>query len=91
LDVNRLLEAQRYELVLKARETELSRQTAAVAVEIERRRLVLVEADRDLRVLESLEQRQRREHQRHEQRAETKQLDEAAIQRYKTVRAKPSW
>jgi flagellar FliJ protein len=91
LDVNRLLEAQRYELVLKARETELSRQTAAVAVEIERRRLVLVEADRDLRVLESLEERQRREHQRHEQRAETKQLDEAAIQRYKTVRAKPSW
>ena len=52
LDVNRLLEAQRYELLLAARGQELAKQTALVAAEIEHRRQALVEADRDVRVLE---------------------------------------
>jgi flagellar FliJ protein len=89
LDVNRLLEAQRYELVLKAREMEIGRQMATIAVETERRRQVLVEADRDVRVLELLDERQLREHQRRQQRVEAKQLDEAAIQRHGFVGAEP--
>jgi flagellar FliJ protein len=91
LNVNQLLEAQRYELVLRAREAELNRQSAALAIETERRRHVLVEADRDVRVLELLEERQRREHQLCQRRVEAKQLDEAAVQRYGAIGAHPSW
>jgi flagellar export protein FliJ len=81
LDVNRLLEAQRYELVLKGRELELARQRELLAVEIERRRQAAVEADREVRVLELLDEKHRRAHQRQEQHLETKQLDEAALVR----------
>jgi flagellar protein FliJ len=82
LDVNRLLEAQRYELLLKLRGEELIKQTALLAAEIERRRQILVEADRDVRVLELLDERHRRDHDRHQSRLESRQLDEAAIVRW---------
>jgi flagellar export protein FliJ len=82
LDVNRLLEAQRYELLLKSRGEELAKQSALLAAEIERRRQTLVEADRDVRVLELLDERHRREHDRRQHRLETKQLDETAVQRW---------
>jgi flagellar protein FliJ len=82
LDVNRLLEAQRYELVLKTREQELARQKELLAVETERRRQAVVEADREVRVLELLDDRHRRQHQREQQRQETKQMDEAALVRH---------
>jgi flagellar FliJ protein len=91
LDVNRLLEAQRYELVLKVRETELTQQQTAVAAETERRRQVLVEAERDLRALELLDERQRREHERNHERALAKHLDEAAIQRYLSTGPLATW
>lgn len=79
LDVNRLLEAQRYELLLKARGDELAKQAALLAAEIERRRQQLVEADRDVRVLELLDERHRRAYDRRAARLESRQLDEAAI------------
>ena len=81
LDVNRLLEAQRYEMLLKARGQELAKQATLLAAETERRRQVLVEADRDVRVLELLDERHRQEHNRRRQRTEMKQLDEAAQNR----------
>jgi flagellar protein FliJ len=81
LDVNKLLEAQRYELLLKARAQELAKQATLLAAETERRRLLLVEADRDVRVLELLDERHRREHVRQQQRNEIKQLDEVAMNR----------
>jgi flagellar export protein FliJ len=81
LDVNRLLEAQRYELLLKARALELAKQATLLAAETERRRLSLVEADREVRVLEMLDERHRREHDRQQQRLEIKQLDEVAMNR----------
>jgi flagellar export protein FliJ len=81
LDVNRLLEAQRYELVLKNREQELARQKDLLAVETERRRQAVVEADREVRVLELLDDRHRRQHQLEHGRQEMKQLDEAAAVR----------
>jgi flagellar FliJ protein len=81
LDVNRLLEAQRYELLLKAREQELAKQATLLAAETERRRQLLVEADRDVRVLEKLDERHREEHNRRRQRMELKELDEAASNR----------
>jgi flagellar protein FliJ len=81
LDVNRLLEAQRYELVLKAQAMELAQKEAMLAVETERRRQLLIEADRDVRVLERLDERHLGEHRRREQRFEVKQLDEVANRR----------
>jgi flagellar export protein FliJ len=81
LDVNRLLEAQRYELVLKTREQELARQKELLAVETERRRQAVVEADREVRVLELLDERHRKQHQQDELSKEIKQLDEAALNR----------
>lgn len=78
LDVNRLLEAQRYELVLKVRDQELVKQEILLAAEIERRREALIESDREVRVLELLEEKQRSAHRRQSERRETKRLDEVA-------------
>jgi flagellar export protein FliJ len=83
LDVNRLLEAQRYELLLKAQGEELAKQAILLAAEAERRRQTLVEADREVRVLELLDERHRRAHDREEQRAETKRLDDVATVRWR--------
>lgn len=81
LDVNRLIEAQRYDLLLKARDQELAKQAVLLAAETERRRQQLVEADREARVLDRLDERHREEHKRRQQRREWKQLDEAAANR----------
>jgi flagellar FliJ protein len=86
LDVNRLIEAQRYELVLKAQSQELAKQAMLLAAETERRRQILVEADRELRALELLDERHQRAHAIEKQRAETKRLDEAAMQRWRIAR-----
>ena len=86
LDVNRLLEAQRYELLLKAQSMELAKQAILLAAETERRRQLLVEADREVRVLEMLDERNRQTHERNQQRAETKRLDEAATVRWRGER-----
>ena len=86
LDVNRLVEAQRYELVLKAQGQELAKQALLLAAETERRRQILVEADREVRALELLDERHQRAHAIEEQRSETKRLDEAATQRWRLGR-----
>jgi flagellar export protein FliJ len=85
LDVNRLLEAQRYELLLKARGQELAKQATLLAAETERRRQALVEADREVRLLELLDERKRREYERRRQRMEIKQLDEVAMYRRRST------
>jgi flagellar protein FliJ len=81
-DVNRLIEAQQYDLVLRARQQDLARQESLLAIETERRRLALVEAERDVRALELLDERHRRAHRRHADRLQTKQLDEVAAGRW---------
>jgi len=83
LDVNRLLEAQRYELLLKAQSQELTKQAVLLAAETERRRQTLVEADREVRVLELLDERHRRAHKLEAQREETKRLDDVATVRWR--------
>lgn len=88
LDVNRLLEAQQYELVLRARQQELARQEALLSIETERRRLALVEAEREVRVLELLDERHRRAHRRRQERLDTKQLDEVAARSRGRVNAR---
>lgn len=81
VDVNDLLAGQRYELVLKAQQQIVERQSAKLAEEVERRRQSLVEAERDVQVMEKLDSRLRAAHRVTEQAAETKQLDEIAQQR----------
>src|SRR5688572_26241999 len=68
LDVNQLLAAQRYQLALEAQSRALAEQAAKLAEEVERRRLALVEADREVRVLDKLEERQRLQHRANAQR-----------------------
>jgi flagellar FliJ protein len=83
LNVNQLLEAQRYELLLRARSQELTKQAILLSAESERRRQLLVEADREVRVLEMLDDRHHREFNQEQQRKETKQLDDLATQRWR--------
>jgi flagellar FliJ protein len=78
-DVNRLLETQRYELLLKAQSEQMAKQAMLLAAETERRRQILVEADREVRVLERLDERQEREFNLNAERREAKRLDEIAI------------
>lgn len=77
-DVNRILQTRRYEAILKGSLAQISTQAKQVAAEVERRRQILTEADRQVRVLEKLELRQREEYERKELRQEMKQLDEVA-------------
>jgi flagellar export protein FliJ len=82
LDVNQLLAAQRYRLSLEAQSTALAEQAAKVAEEVERRRQALVEADREVRVLDKLEERQRAQHRAAADLAAGKALDEIATMRW---------
>ncbi|MBC7856283.1 MAG: flagellar export protein FliJ [Pirellulaceae bacterium] len=77
-NIDRLLQTHRYEAILKGTLAQLVAQEKQVAAEIERRRHVLTEADRQVRVLEKLQERKREEHARGELRQEMKQLDEVA-------------
>jgi flagellar FliJ protein len=78
-DVDALLQTHRYELVLLAHQRQLSSQLAQVEAETQRRRLILVEADQQVRVLEKLRERQLRAHRQQAARLEVKQLDEQAL------------
>ena len=78
LDVDRLIDAQRYELLLTAEQQAVERQGAALAVEIDKRREALAAADREVRVLEKLRETQALRHRAEEERQQQKQLDEVA-------------
>ena len=80
VNVDQLVEAQRYELVAQAQQQRVADQRQAVAAEIERRRQSLVEADREVRVLEKLRQRQTEQHRAAEELREARRLDEVAVQ-----------
>jgi flagellar FliJ protein len=81
-DVDGLVRAHRYQLILKAQAQQLAGQMVQVAAEIERRRQVLVEADRQVRVLEKLRERQLAKHRREQERREAKTYDELAATGY---------
>jgi flagellar protein FliJ len=81
VDVDRLVESQRYELSLKSQQRELQMQRQSVTAEIERRRLALVEANREVRVLENLREKQAARDRQEQNRREIKQLDEVSQRR----------
>jgi flagellar export protein FliJ len=76
LDVDRLLDVRRYELVLRSRQEHARQQRQSLELEIERRRRALVDANRHVRVLEGLRQKQQERHLQEENRQEVKRLDE---------------
>lgn len=78
VDVDRLLEAQRYEAVVALEILHVERQRAAVAEEMNKRREALVEADREFKVLEKLREKRLQEHGTELLAQEMKVLDEAA-------------
>lgn len=81
-DVDALLQSHRYEVILVAQRRQLAAQLSQVEAETNRRRQVLVEADRQVRVLEKLRDRQAAAHRQEVQRQETKQFDEMAAVAY---------
>lgn len=78
VDVDRLLEAQRYEASVQVEILHVEDQRRRVTAEIETRRAALVEADRELKVLEKLRATRLSEHLRMEAAWDVKRLDEAA-------------
>jgi flagellar protein FliJ len=79
VNVEGLLNARRYELILKGELTAVGSQMSQVREEIERRRLALLEADRDVKVLEKLRELKASEQAAKEQKRENRQLDEAGL------------
>ena len=82
LSVEGLLNSRRYESQLKSRVAELQQQMSQVLAEVERRRILLMEADRDVKVLEKLREREREQQVETARKREGKQLDEAALRGY---------
>ena len=89
-DVDALLQTHRYELVLAARRRQLGAQVLQVQAETQRRRQVLVEADRQVRVLEKLRERQAAAYRQRAERLAVKQFDEIAAVAYVRRREVPS-
>lgn len=82
VNVDRLLDATRYDVVLRVEKSKLEGQQAAVAAEIEKRREALVAADRDVRSLELLRETQQERHRAEEEDRARKELDEIAGRRH---------
>jgi flagellar export protein FliJ len=78
VNVDSLLDTHRYELTLRAATAQIVQRREQVAVEIERRREALVQANRDVRVLEKLREHQTSRHREEEAQRELKLLDEVA-------------
>ncbi len=80
-DINQLLASQRYHQVLLAQQATMTEQARLLALEAERRRQNVVEADQEVRVLERLHERQVASFRQEELRREMKVLDEVAARR----------
>ncbi|MCU0876785.1 MAG: flagellar export protein FliJ [Pirellulaceae bacterium] len=76
VDLDALIQNQRYGLLLKARGSQLAEQLAQVVNEVARRRAALVEADREVRMLEKLREKQAAAQRLADERREQKLLDE---------------
>ena len=81
INVDRLIGTQRYELELRGRLALLTHQRQLLAGEIQRRRQALVEANREVRVLEKLRDKQLEKFRAAENYHDLKRLDEIAQQR----------
>ena len=78
-DVDALLQINRYQIQLIGQRRTLDTQVAQIVAESERRRQVLVEADRQVRVLEKLREKQAEAATEAALRQEIKDFDEASL------------
>lgn len=78
LNVDRLVDSHRYQIVLGTQLKVIDEQSQKLAAEIEKRRQALVAADREVRVLEKLREHQKDRHRQEAQQVENKQIDETA-------------
>jgi flagellar FliJ protein len=83
IDVDRLVTASRYGTVIRREIEAIDERQQALDCEIERRRLAVMEADREVRVLEKLRDRQLEQFRQQQALAEVKLLDEVAGKRLK--------
>jgi flagellar FliJ protein len=81
INVDRLLEFQRYALHVMGQSKTVRLQQSSIRDEIERRRKAVVEADRQVRTLENLREKQLAAHRVEEFKTEQKSLDEAGARR----------
>lgn len=79
INVNRMIESQRYLASLRSREKNFEDRRQELAAEIDRRRQTLVEADRNVQILDKLRERLQERHRMEEERKEAKHLDEIAL------------
>ena len=77
-DIDALVRTHRFELVLRTQAVHIANQLVQVRAELERRRQTLVEADRGVRVLEKLRERQQATYQARENKLEMRHIDEQA-------------
>jgi flagellar export protein FliJ len=87
VNVDRLADSARYEMILKVERQSADQQRQAVAAEVEKRRAALVAADREVRVLEKLRDAQHQRQRDEEARFEAKILDESAVMRHRPEEA----
>jgi len=82
LPVDRILALQRYQASLQLQQHSLEHQRKQVEQELEQRRQRLIEADREVRVLEKLKEKQQLRHAEDQIRRETQEMNEVALQRH---------
>jgi flagellar protein FliJ len=87
VNVDRLADSARFEMILKVERQSADQQRQAVAEEVQKRREALVAADREVRVLEKLRDSQHERHRDEEAKQEAKRLDEMAVLRYRPKEA----
>ena len=78
ISVDYLLSLRRHESFLLDQQTQAQGQLEQIREEIERRRIALMEADREVKVLEKLQEKQKTKHLQEQSLAELKQMDEIA-------------
>lgn len=78
IDADQMLAWRRYEMLLNVQREQVQKQIETVEQEIEKRQAVLREANRAVKALELLRDRQMEEFNRAERRKEMKRLDETA-------------
>lgn len=83
LDVDALIAAARFDAALQAQQVVLARQLDAVRAEVHRRQQQLVEADREVRVLERLRELHARQHQQRAEQLQVRDLDEVAARQHR--------
>jgi flagellar FliJ protein len=78
VNVNHLLGLRRQEMFLRANQDDLTNKIKVVDEEIERRRLLVVAANKELKIVEKLKEKRHEKYMEEENKEETKAMDEIA-------------